>query len=127
MFFVLPLPFLSSSGRQPTAWKKGLFAAILLGLIFGVALGPCTFAYMMPVLGVAFSLASTQFLFGALLVLAYAVGHCSVIVLAGTSTEVVQKYLRLNEKSKILDIVKKVCGGLVIIGGIYLILTTVRH
>jgi cytochrome c-type biogenesis protein len=124
---ILPLPFLSNSARQPTMWKKGLFAALLLGLIFGIALGPCTFAYMMPVLGVAFSKGSTHFLFGTTLVFAYAVGHCSVIVFAGTSTEVVQKYLRWNERSKVLDIVKKVCGGLVILGGIYLILTTIRH
>lgn len=124
---ILPLPFLANSGRQPTAWKKGLFAALVLGLIFGIALGPCTFAYMMPVLGVAFSMASTQFFFGALLVLAYAIGHCSVIVLAGTSTEAVQKYLKWNERSKALDTVKKICGGLVITGGIYLILTTVLH
>jgi cytochrome c-type biogenesis protein len=124
---ILPLPFLSSSGRQPTMWKKGLLSALLLGLIFGIALGPCTFAYMMPVLGVAFSMGSTKFLFGATLVLAYAIGHCSVIVFAGTSTEVVQKYLRWNERSRALDIVKKVCGVLVIFGGIYLIMTTVRH
>jgi cytochrome c-type biogenesis protein len=124
---ILPLPFLSNSGHQPKAWKKGYFAALLLGLIFGIALGPCTFAYMMPVLGVAFSMGSTKFLFGATLVLAYAIGHCSVIVFAGTSTEVVQKYLRWNEQSKALDILKKICGGLVILGGIYLIWTTVHH
>ncbi len=82
---------------------------------------------MMPVLGVAFSMGSTKFFFGAVLVLAYAIGHCSVIVFAGTFTEVVQKYLRWNEQSKALDIVKKVCGVLVILGGIYLILTTVHH
>jgi cytochrome c-type biogenesis protein len=124
---ILPLPFLSNSGRQPTKWKKGFLAALLLGLIFGIALGPCTFAYMMPVLGVAFSMGSTKLLFGATLVLAYAVGHCSVIVLAGTSTEIVQKYLKWNEQSHALEIVKKVCGALVMLGGIYLILTTLRH
>jgi cytochrome c-type biogenesis protein len=124
---ILPLPVLGNGGYQPTAWKKGLFAALLLGLIFGIALGPCTFAYMMPVLGAAFSMGATHFFFGAALVTAYAVGHCSVIVFAGTSTEAVQKYLKWNERSKALDIVKKICGGLVIIGGIYLIMTTLRH
>src|SRR3970282_1497626 len=33
---------------------KGLLAALILGLLFGIALGPCTFAYMAPVLGVVF-------------------------------------------------------------------------
>lgn len=124
---ILPLPFLSGSGHQPSAWKKGLFSALLLGLLFGIALGPCTFAYMMPVLGVAFSMSSTKFLFGVTLVLAYAIGHCSVIVFAGTSTKLVQKYLKWNERSRALEIIKKVCGILVILGGIYLIVTTFGH
>jgi cytochrome c-type biogenesis protein len=123
---IIPLPFLSAGSHQPTTWKKGLIAALLLGLIFGIALGPCTFAYMMPVLGVAFASGSSRFVFGVSLVVAYAFGHCSVIVFAGTFTGVVQRYLRWNEKSKALGILKKVCGGLVILGGIYLAWTTVH-
>jgi len=119
---VIPMPFTGNVG-QPGFQKKGLLAAFVLGLVFGIALGPCTFAYMAPVLTVAFRVASTQFLLAALLVLLYGVGHCSIIVLAGTFTEVVQKYLKWNEKSKGAVIVKKVCGILVILGGIYLIWT----
>jgi cytochrome c-type biogenesis protein len=117
---VIPMPFTGSMG-QPGFKKKGLLAAFVLGLVFGIALGPCTFAYMMPVLTVAFRVASTQFIFAALLVLLYGIGHCSIIVLAGTFTEVVQKYLNWNEKSKGAVIVKKICGVLVILGGLYLI------
>ena len=54
---------------------------------------------------------------------AIALGHCSVIVLAGTFTEVVQHYLDWNERSKGSVILKKVCGVLVLIGGLYLIYT----
>jgi len=117
---VIPMPFAGSAG-QPGFNKKGLLAALVLGLVFGIALGPCTFAYMMPVLTVAFRAASAQFVFAALLVLLYGIGHCSIIVLAGTFTEVVQKYLNWNEKSKGAVIVKKICGVLVILGGFYLI------
>ena len=101
--------------------RKGLLAALILGLIFGVALGPCTFAYMAPMLAVTFKLAATSLLYGAFLLLAYGVGHCSVIVLAGTSTELVERYLGWNESSKGTSILKKVCGVLVLLGGIYLI------
>ena len=59
-----------------------------------------------------------------LLLLTYGVGHCSVIVLAGTSTEVVQRYLNWNERSRGAVILKKVCGALVLVGGLYLIYTT---
>jgi cytochrome c-type biogenesis protein len=76
---------------------------------------------MAPMLGVTFRVASTSLLYGIILLVAYGVGHCSVIVLAGTSTELVQRYLNWSEKSKGTTIVKKVCGVLVILGGLYLI------
>lgn len=119
---IIPLPFLEK-GANPSFQKKGLLAALALGLIFGVALGPCTFAYMAPMLGVVFSVAATQLVFAVSLIMAYAVGHCAVIVLAGTFTEVVQKYLNWNESSKGALILKKACGVLVIAGGIYLVVS----
>jgi cytochrome c-type biogenesis protein len=103
--------------------RKGFLAAFLIGLIFGIALGPCTFAYMAPMLGVTFKLASTNLSYGVLLLLIYGLGHCSVIVFAGTFTEVVQRYMNWNEKSKGAVILKKVCGSLVLLGGLWLIYT----
>jgi cytochrome c-type biogenesis protein len=118
---VIPLPF-SGPGRVGLK-RKGMLAAFILGLVFGVALGPCTFAYMAPMLGVTFKLAATSILYGVLLLAVYGVGHCSVIVFAGTFTEVVQRYLNWNEKSKGASVLKKVCGVLVLLGGVYLIWT----
>lgn len=103
--------------------RKGLLAAFILGLAFGVALGPCTFAFMAPLLGVTFKLAYTNPLFSALLLSVYGVGHCSVIVLAGTFTGLVQSYLNWNESSKGTAVLKKICGVLVLIGGLYLVYT----
>jgi len=103
--------------------RKGLLAALILGLVFGVALGPCTFAYMAPMLAVTFKVAATNLSYGILLLLFYGVGHCAVIVLAGTFTEVVQHYLDWNERSRGAVILKRVCGGLVIVGGLYLVYT----
>ena len=116
---ILPMPW--SGPGQVGMKRKGLLAALILGLVFGIALGPCTFAYMAPMLGVTFRVASTSLLYGIILLIAYGVGHCSVIVLAGTSTELVQRYLNWSEKSRGTTIVKKVCGVLVILGGLYLI------
>lgn len=116
---ILSMPW--SGPGQVGMKRKGLLAALILGLVFGIALGPCTFAYMAPMLGVTFRVASTSLLYGIILLVAYGVGHCSVIVLAGTSTELVQRYLNWSEKSKGTTIVKKVCGILVILGGLYLI------
>ena len=116
---VIPLPW--SGPGQVGMKRKGLLAAFLLGLVFGIALGPCTFAYMAPMLGVTFKLASSSMAYGVLLLGVYGLGHCSVIVLAGTSTGWVQKYLNWNEKSKGAVILKRVCGVLVLAGGVYLI------
>ena len=116
---VIPMPF--SGPGQVGMKRRGFLAALLLGLIFGIALGPCTFAYMAPMLAVTFRLASSAALYGVLLLVVYGVGHCSVIVLAGTCTELVQRYLNWNEKSKGALILKRVCGVLVLIAGLYMI------
>ena len=118
---VIPMPW--SGAGQVGMKRKGLLAAFVLGLVFGIALGPCTFAFLAPVLAVAFKLGATNFLYGAALLLAYGIGHCAVIVAAGTSTELVQHVLSWNEKSKGITIVKSLCGILVILGGIYMIFT----
>jgi len=118
---VIPLPF--SGPGQIAIKKKGMLAAFILGLVFGIALGPCTFAYMAPMLTVAFKLAATNLVYGMLLLLSYGVGHCSVIVFAGTFTEVIQHYLNWSERSKGALILKKICGLLVILGGLYMLYT----
>lgn len=116
---VIPMPW--SGPGQVGMKRKGLLAAFILGLVFGIALGPCTFAYMAPMLGVTFKLAATSFLYGAALLLAYGVGHCSVIIAAGTSTELVQRFLNWNEHSRGVKMVKCICGVLVLAGGVWLI------
>ena len=101
---------------------KGLFAALTLGLLFGLALGPCTFAYMAPVLGVVFQTAQSNYFLAMIFLFAFGIGHCSVIVGAGTLTGKVQKYLNWSEESKTILWIKRICGILVILGGVYLLL-----
>ncbi|MBL9135998.1 MAG: hypothetical protein JNK85_09030 [Verrucomicrobiales bacterium] len=116
---VIPMPW--TGPGQVGMKRKGLLAAFILGLVFGIALGPCTFAYMAPMLGVTFRLAASDLLFGVLLLVAYGVGHCGVIVAAGTSTERVQRFLNWNDRSKGVAILKAACGILVLLGGVWLI------
>jgi cytochrome c-type biogenesis protein len=116
---VIPVPW--SGPGQVGMKRKGLLAAFILGLVFGIALGPCTFAYMAPVLAVTFKLAKSAPLYGASLLLSYGVGHCAVIVAAGTSTERVQRFLNWNEQSRGVTIVKCICGALVLVAGLYLL------
>jgi len=118
---VLPLGW---SAPDSTRYRgRGLLAALALGLVFGIALGPCTFAYMAPMLGVTFAVAGTHALYGMLLIAAYGVGHCSVIVLAGASTNWVARYLRWTDASRGAAYLRYVFGLLVLAGGVYLTYT----
>jgi cytochrome c-type biogenesis protein len=118
-------------GLVALPWENGLAlprlqgraAALVLGLIFGVALGPCTFAYLAPVLGVIFTVAQTQPAFAASLLLAYAVGHCVLIVAAGASVERVQRVLDWHGSSGGGKWLRRVCGVLVLGGGLWLFYT----
>jgi len=127
VFFVVGIHLLdvipmSLSGTIQVGMKRrGILAAFILGLVFGIALGPCTFAYMAPMLGVTFNVAATSVPYGLSLLLLYGTGHCSVIVLAGTSTELVQQYLNWNEHSRGAVILKRICGVLVLAGGLYMV------
>jgi cytochrome c-type biogenesis protein len=117
----IPMPW--SGPGQVGLKRKGLFAAFILGLVFGIALGPCTFAYMAPIIAVTFKVADTSPFYGAALLLAYGVGHCTVIIAAGTATEFVQRFLNWNKKSKGIKIMKGACGVLVLLAGVYFLWT----
>ena len=117
------VPMFGSGPGQIDTERRGFAAAFVLGLIFGIAVGPCTFAFMAPVLGATFAVARSSPLSAVGLLLAYGIGHCGVIVVAGTSTELVQRYLDWNERSQGTTILKKVCGVLVILGGVYIVYT----
>ncbi|VGO17388.1 hypothetical protein PDESU_05984 [Pontiella desulfatans] len=129
IFFYVGLGLL---GVVPLSWnkpehvgekRKGFFAAFMLGLIFGIALGPCSFAYMAPMLGIAFKLGAEQPIYAGSLLLMYGLGHCGVIAIAGVSAGWVQKYKDWNQESRGAFRLKKICGILVILGGLYLIYT----
>ncbi|MBC7186657.1 MAG: cytochrome C biogenesis protein [Calditrichaeota bacterium] len=119
---VMDVPWLGG-GAHPSLHRGGLLAALVIGLLFGLALGPCTFAFMAPMLGVVFKVATSNVVYAISLVLAYAVGHCFLIVLAGTFTGAVQNYLQWSERSRTTVVVRRICGVLVIVGGLYLLWT----
>lgn len=116
---ILPMNLPAPSQVSPR--RRGAWAALLLGLVFGIALGPCTFAFMAPMLGVTFKVASARVFFGAGLLTAYGLGHCLVIAIAGAGSAWVQRTLDWNAESRAGGLIKKICGGLIILGGFYLL------
>ncbi|HMA96048.1 MAG TPA: cytochrome c biogenesis protein CcdA [Polyangiaceae bacterium] len=115
----IPLPSLTVKGSK----RKGVLAVAIVGFVLGLGLSPCTFAFLAPILGVTFGSSATSPLRGIALLLAFGVGHCGVIGLAGSSTEFIQRYLDWNEQSKALTILKIVCGVLVLFAAAGLVYT----
>ncbi|MCX7818562.1 MAG: cytochrome c biogenesis protein CcdA [Kiritimatiellae bacterium] len=117
---VIPLPAPAMSAGKG---RRGLGGALLLGLAFGVALGPCTFAFLAPMLAVALQTARLRPAYGALLLLAYGIGHCAVIAAAGIGFGWVERVLAWNRDSSASQVVRRVCGALVILAALWLIYT----
>ncbi len=116
---VIPLPV--SGPGQITMQRKGFLAAFFLGLIFGIALGPCTFGYLAVIVGGTLLAGNSASLQDIGLLASYGLGHSAIIAMAGSSVEMVQRYLHWHESTKGIRIVKQVCGALVLVGGVYLI------
>ncbi|MDD4156090.1 MAG: cytochrome c biogenesis protein CcdA [Candidatus Cloacimonetes bacterium] len=101
---------------------KGVIGALLIGFVLGIALGPCSFAFMAPILGIVFSSFQSRMIYSLSLLTAYVVGHCLVIILAGTFSTVIENYLHWTNKTKTTLIVRRVCAVLVLLSGLYLII-----
>ena len=115
---IVSLNFIGISQKHMEG-KTGKRGAFILGLIFGIGLGPCTFAFMAPVMGLVLSNAYSSVLISLMLIIAYAAGHCLLIIISGTATGFVQRTIDFNAKSKTAFILKKSIGAIIILAGIY--------
>ncbi|MFA6959308.1 MAG: cytochrome c biogenesis protein CcdA [Opitutaceae bacterium] len=118
---LLPMPGLWRT--PPNQPRRGACGALLFGLIFGVALGPCTFGFMAPVLGITFGMAATApvFAFGVLVL--FGLGHCTVIGLAGFASTWVQRWLAWQNDTPGAKWLRRCCGVMVLAAGVYLLVT----
>lgn len=115
------LPASAAGWAEPRWLGRGTGAAFVLGLVVGTVLGPCTFAYLAPLLGVAFRLGSSDLASGLLLLAAFGVGHCAVIAVAGTSTGWVQRWLAWTGRRRAATRLKQTAAVLVLAAGVYLV------
>ena len=120
LFLMDLLPLQWSLPGMPTRFR-GAAGALIFGALFGIGLGPCTFAFMAPVLGVVFAEAGSNPGSGLGLLGAFALGHCGVIVVAGTLTQSVERYLGWTENHQVLKWLRRICGLLVFVAGVYLL------
>jgi cytochrome c-type biogenesis protein len=120
---LVPLPLGGAdTGRHARRLGNSRWGGFLLGLIFGAALGPCTFAFMAPVLGLILTIASDRLVLAVGLGLAFAAGHGGVVVLAGAQTGKIEKLAGWSGKSRAASVIRMASGALVIAGGGYLLM-----
>ena len=116
---LLPIP--DGWRLAPEQPRRGPLGAFLFGLVFGVALGPCTFGFMAPVLGVTFGLARTAPAFAGGVLVMFALGHCAVISLAGMSSTWVQRWLAWQNDTPGAKWLRRGCGVVLVTVGIWLL------
>jgi cytochrome c-type biogenesis protein len=115
------LPWRWSGLSPPEMTRRGLTGAFLFGLAFGTALGPCTLAFLGPVIALTLQTAGARPLFATFLVVAYAVGHCGVLALAGATGQRLSVVAARSRRG--VEAMRRVCGVLVLVGGMYLVYT----
>lgn len=100
--------------------KGGVIGSFLLGLFFGVVSSPCA----TPVLVVLLTVVATKgkVLYGMALLFTYAIGHCLLMLAAGTFTGFVESLAKSKGIANFSDWTKRAGGLLVAIVGVYLLL-----
>jgi len=118
---LLPVP----AGRQlmdHSLQKHPYLSGFVLGITLGMGLGICALAFMSPVLSISLSEIGKRPFFSIMLALAFILGHCGIILLAGTFMDALKKYLKWNNKSLGSRIIRKVSGSLILLAGVYVII-----
>ena len=87
--------------------KYKLFGAVLIGVIFGLVSSPCATAPLVAIITVA---EQTGWIYSYLLVLAFALGHASLLLLAGISIGFAQSMA----SNKILNAISRYINGIFI-------------
>jgi cytochrome c-type biogenesis protein len=106
----------------PQAWKPkptGPWGAFLLGLLFGVVSTPCA----TPILAVllVYIASKGNLAYGGLLLFLYALGHCALILIAGTSMGLAKRLIESKGLNTGLAYLRKGSGVLIILIGFYFI------
>lgn len=109
----LPLPWFGRGLLRPAT--RGPWTALILGLIFGLALGPCAFAWIVPVLGVAGMQAADGLALPVLMLALFALGHLAGVLLAASSLALVQRWLDALGRHRGLRLGRAACGVLLLV------------
>lgn len=106
-----------SGGLMSKLKVRGVSGALIMGLGYGLLSGSCTFGFLAPLLAVI--TVQEQWLTGLGLILAFGLGHCLPIVVAGSSAALARRMLEGFSGGSVL--VRRVAGVCVGLLGAYFI------
>ena len=121
----LVVGYLSATPETPVRHGR---AAVILAFALGtllsllplgavtLLLGPCAFAWIAPLLGVAWMQAADGIALPALLLALFAAGHCAGVLLAAGSLDRVQRWLDALGKGRGIALGRAACGALLLLG-----------
>jgi cytochrome c biogenesis protein CcdA len=113
---VLHVTIPAPTGLRPK--RQGFLGALLLGLLFGLISMPCAgpvlaaLIVVTPLYGMAF---------GVMLLVAYSLGHCGLVLVGGTSIGLVQKLADSKGWTRGTDVLRRIAGVLIVGVGVYLL------
>jgi len=119
---VPPLNRFAPSFSVRRGGRRGPVGALVLGLVYGVILGPCSFAFLAPMLGFVFAAGSSEVAYGASLMAFYAIGHTLAIVAAGGLGDFIGAVLRRRGTGVAATWFKRLLGAVVVVAGVAQIL-----
>lgn len=114
-FYRISLPV----SREFRPKRGGVIGALLLGLFFGVVSSPCA----TPALVVLLTLVATkgQVLYGVALLFTYAMGHCLLMLAAGTFTGFIEAFVKAKGVQNFSRRAKQTSGAVVVLVGAWFI------
>ena len=96
---------------------KGLLGAFVLGLAYGTLSGSCTFGFIAPILAII--TVQQKILTGLVFIVLFGIGHCIPIVVAGSSTALVKRFLDNSAWQKGSNYFRRLAGVCIGALGIY--------
>jgi cytochrome c-type biogenesis protein len=113
--YEIPLP----ARRDYRPKRGGIIGAVLLGLFFGVVSSPCATPALVVIL--TFVATKGKVLYGIALLFVYAVGHCLLMLAAGTCTGFVEAFAKAKGVASVAVAARRAGGAVVALAGAYFV------
>lgn len=101
--------------------RKGVLSSLGLGMLFGIVSTPCAVPILVLLL-TYIAARGSSLLYGGILLFFYALGHCLLILIVGTSMGAARALIESKGARKVNSILRKTGGILVILVGLYFLL-----